>query len=330
MPNRHRRSLGNCVAIAGICLLFPASALAGWPADPRPSRDLQPVPKGHPVPHYKNVAADPVGDVFGVGAVQLDLGELSAEVVDDELLVTLGFFGSFSAPDSGQADALDGFIDLDLDQDGSTGDVPWTDFLRGDGGQTGMGNEAYVDLFSYDQDGKVEVVDDATESVLGLAQVTLTASAARIAIPLDLLGGDATVDVAAIVGTLAEPTDAAPNQGSVASSDSAAVFLQGDRFRVEVEWGDFEGQVGAGRLGERTPDSAVLYFFAPENWEMLVKVIDACDYNGHFWVFFAATTNVEFTLEVTDTASGLQKEYSNPLGNPADAVTDTTAFATCP
>jgi hypothetical protein len=58
-----------------------------------------------------------------------------------------------------------------------------------------------------------------------------------------------------------------------------------------------------------------------------------------YWVFFAATTNVEFTTRVTDTLTGFVKtygksgetiEYNNPLGQPANAVTDTTAFATCP
>ena len=249
-------------------------------------------------------------------------------MADDELIITLGFLGPFSAPGSGEADALEGFVDLDLDQDGSTGDVPWTDLLRGDGGQTGMGNEAYVDLLSYDEDGRVEVVDDETETVLGLAQVTLDATSARIAIPLDLLGDDTSVNAAAIVGTSAEATDAAPNQGSVASS--GGILLTDERFRVEVEWRDFEGQTGSGQLGERTPDSAVLYFFTPDNWEMLVKVIDGCGFNDHFWVFFSATTNVEFTLTVTDTANGSQVQYSNPLGHPANAVTDTTAFATCP
>ncbi len=64
---------------------------------------------------------------------------------------------------------------------------------------------------------------------------------------------------------------------------------------------------------------------------MLVKMVDACNspFNS-FWVFAAATTNVEYTLRVTDTETGVVKEYFNPLGNAAAALTDTEAFLTCP
>ena len=77
-------------------------------------------------------------------------------------------------------------------------------------------------------------------------------------------------------------------------------------------------------------DSGLFYFFNPDNWELLVKVLDGCGVNGHWWVFFAATTNVEFELRVTDTSTGEVVPYANPLGHRADAVTDTAAFATCP
>lgn len=81
-------------------------------------------------------------------------------------------------------------------------------------------------------------------------------------------------------------------------------------------------------LGVR--DSGLFWFFSASNWELLVKVLDGCSLNGHFWVFSAATTNVEYTLRVTDTRTGEVKVYLNPLGVAADAITDTGAFATCP
>jgi hypothetical protein len=65
---------------------------------------------------------------------------------------------------------------------------------------------------------------------------------------------------------------------------------------------------------------------------MLVKVLNACipALGNHYWVFFAATTNVQFTLTVTDTETGQMKMYSNPLNQAALPVQDTNAFATCP
>jgi hypothetical protein len=79
----------------------------------------------------------------------------------------------------------------------------------------------------------------------------------------------------------------------------------------------------------QSDDSGIFWFFDPENWEMLVKVLDGCALNGHYWIFAAATTNVEYTLRVTDALTGRSKSYFNPLGNAAAAITDAGAFATC-
>ena len=77
-------------------------------------------------------------------------------------------------------------------------------------------------------------------------------------------------------------------------------------------------------------DSGLAYFFSENNIEVLFKVLNGCAINDHYWVFFAATTNVEFTVTVTDTERDMKKTYVNPQGQPANAITDTQAFATCP
>ena len=84
------------------------------------------------------------------------------------------------------------------------------------------------------------------------------------------------------------------------------------------------------RVPGAAADSGLLWFFAADNWEMLVKVLDGCAFNGHYWVFSAATTNVGYTLTVTDTERGRLRRYPNSLGNAAPALTDVGAFATCP
>jgi hypothetical protein len=117
------------------------------------------------------------------------------------------------------------------------------------------------------------------------------------------------------------------------TGDDGTLCLQEGRFTVEVEWRDFDGNTGSGRLVSNAPpsnDSGLFWFFDPTNWELMVKVLDACTFADRFWVFAAATTNVEYTLTVTDTLSGEVRTYANPLGVNAAAVTDTTAFATCP
>ena len=73
-----------------------------------------------------------------------------------------------------------------------------------------------------------------------------------------------------------------------------------------------------------------MWFFDPSNWELLVKVLDGCALNGHRWVLFAGTTNVGYSVRVTDSQAGRFREYENPLGQAAPALTDVEAFETCP
>ncbi len=113
--------------------------------------------------------------------------------------------------------------------------------------------------------------------------------------------------------------------------DPTSLCLNDDRFRAEVDWRSFGTGPSGSALGfPRTDDTGLFFFFNPDNWEMLVKVLDGCSVNNHFWVFHAATTNVEYTLRVTDTQSGQSRDYGNTLGRPAPAIVDTQAFATCP
>ena len=122
----------------------------------------------------------------------------------------------------------------------------------------------------------------------------------------------------------------APGVAPECSTGPTAPCVQQDRFRVEVTWTDFEGTRGDGTsIPATAQDSALFWFFFPDNWEFLVKVIDGCGLNGHFWVFAAATTNVQYTLKITDTVTSTTKTYENPLGMAAPAITDDRAFATC-
>ncbi len=49
---------------------------------------------------------------------------------------------------------------------------------------------------------------------------------------------------------------------------------------------------------------------------------------GRFWLLAAATTDVEYTLRVTDTDTDVFRQYFNPLGTAAPVLVDT--LQTCP
>ena len=110
--------------------------------------------------------------------------------------------------------------------------------------------------------------------------------------------------------------------------------LQSDRFAVVVEWfvwHDHGTSTGwADTVPSQTDDSGLFWFFSPTNWELMAKVLDGCALNDRYWVFAAGVTNVEYTISVTDTETDTVRQYSNPWQNAPTAITDTTAFTTCP
>jgi len=78
------------------------------------------------------------------------------------------------------------------------------------------------------------------------------------------------------------------------------------------------------------PGSGLFYFNNPDDWQILVKVLDGCAINGHIWVGTAASTNLFYRLTVTDAMGSAQKIYFNYPGPIAPSVLDTSAFSSCP
>lgn len=114
--------------------------------------------------------------------------------------------------------------------------------------------------------------------------------------------------------------------------DANTLCLNGGRFQVQAQWTDFQGESGLASVasGAVSNSSGVLWFFSPDNWELLVKVLNGCGVNGNYWFFGAASTNVQYTIQAIDTQTGDVKTYTNPLGSPSPAITDTAAFPGCP
>ena len=104
-------------------------------------------------------------------------------------------------------------------------------------------------------------------------------------------------------------------------------FVVKARFRVGAQTNP---ESDATPVACSNPDSGLFWFFSPDNWELMVKTIDACGLNSRFWIFSAATTDQYYRMEVYDVRSGTSRIYFNYPGSPAPAVTDTNAFATCP
>ena len=87
---------------------------------------------------------------------------------------------------------------------------------------------------------------------------------------------------------------------------------------------------GPPRAAGLTSDSGYFWFFDPASVELVIKVLNGCAANQNYWVFGGGLTNVEVHTRVTDTQTGLSKEYSNAQGTPFAPIQDTAALSVCP
>lgn len=212
----------------------------------------------------------------------------------------------------------DGFVMVTVTRSGGTLGAVSVDVATG-GGDATAGQDytstamtlTFADGESGSMSFNVPILDDSDEE--GIESFGLALS--------NVTGG-------AVLGTPSSTTVRITDNEACQESDTQ-LCLNGGRFRTSISWRDGAGNAGSGTVVTSSDDSGLFWFFAAPNWEMMVKVLNGCRFTDHFWVFAAATTDVEYTLQVTDTLTGDTKEYFNPLGTSAAAITDTLAFATC-
>ena len=125
-----------------------------------------------------------------------------------------------------------------------------------------------------------------------------------------------------------EPPPPPPPPAGSCRADAETLCLRDSRFEVKMDWLSADGESGPGRVVDAgTNDSGLFQFFDPQNWEVLVKVLDGCAINQRTWVLGASTTDLGYRILVTDTVTGESRSYVNEPGRPAPAITDTEAFS---
>lgn len=107
----------------------------------------------------------------------------------------------------------------------------------------------------------------------------------------------------------------------------SSLRLNGNRFLVKMSWATEPGVSGRGQTHALTGDTGYASFFQESNVEVLLKVLDVCGLNGHFWVFAAGLTTVRTDITVGDTQTGAVKIYHNPSGQPFQPIQDVNALA---
>ncbi|HEX5758669.1 MAG TPA: hypothetical protein VF121_05705 [Thermoanaerobaculia bacterium] len=120
-------------------------------------------------------------------------------------------------------------------------------------------------------------------------------------------------------------------EGFAVQAASPALSFHGGAFSATAAWknGTSEGEGQAVQLAE---DSGAFWFFGPRNVEVTIKVLDGRSVNGHWWVFIANMSDVDFTILVTECPTNpllalpcRSKAYRNPPGKNRNFI-DTSAF----
>jgi len=96
------------------------------------------------------------------------------------------------------------------------------------------------------------------------------------------------------------------------------------RFTASATW-TANGKAGSGNLVYLSTDTRGLWFFSPDNLDVVFKVVDGRAINGKFWVFYGSLTAEAYSLTITDTVTGAQKTYTNAAGQ-SSSGSDTSAF----
>jgi len=152
---------------------------------------------------------------------------------------------------------------------------------------------------------------------------------------LETVGTSSDSNGISVAVTIAENTQTA--SGCTPGNQTLCISDQpGDhRFQITSSFSTTQGGGHSGNGGaiDLTPvsvtEGGLFWFFGAANPEMLIKVLNGCAVNNHFWVFYAAVTNVGFHVTVKDTKTGHTVTYSNPDLTAAAPIQDTSAL-TCP
>lgn len=163
-------------------------------------------------------ADDPTGDTFGDSATQWDITAFVVTRDSGGVDVAIDFSVDPVSASGGSRTATYGFMDLDTDQDSTTGGGSVVDAYRRDEGSTGLGVEYYVNI------GANVTVRAAGTTITATVTPTFSGKRLSFRVPRNLLGSDdGFLNAAVIVGTADEPTDLAPNAGHLGVGGTVAV-----------------------------------------------------------------------------------------------------------
>ena len=197
------------------------------------------------MPAQAGIIADPTGDTFNTGTIDLTGSEFGIGFPTST--ITLTFASAVVAPSAFAPNSLTGYIDIDSTPSAS-GTAPWGGPVTGGnnwinffvppnpgtpsipGPTVAMNDEYYIDLTSeLFHPGLVDVVSTATNLTVGVAPIIYAGTTVRIFLPSALIGNPVGLNYGVLVGDFLAPTDRAPNgaQGIAATPEPSTMVLAG-------------------------------------------------------------------------------------------------------
>lgn len=141
---------------------------------------------------------------------------------------------------------------------------------------------------------------------------------------------DSTLSLLSVIDGVADRLGALASASLPCDAGSDAFTLAGGRFRFDICWATAQAS-GHGKLAAEHAEGATVWFFAPTNPELFVKVKNACvSPYQRYWVFVTGLTNVAVAVTVTDLATGTTTTYDNRQTSPFVPILDTATFDVCP
>jgi hypothetical protein len=158
-------------------------------------------------------AADTLPNAAANGTRALDLLSVSGRYLPGWLILSLRFSAPVTAARRNAASSLYGVIDLDVDENASTGVPP---VVNSFGGIVSQGVDYEINFFSGDTSGAAGLV--TAQGLIGLIAATYDADSVVLRIPLSKLGNDdGNLTLSGVIGTADRPTDLIPNAGVLAA-----------------------------------------------------------------------------------------------------------------
>ena len=119
------------------------------------------------------------------------------------------------------------------------------------------------------------------------------------------------------------PADLSNDLWAFTPEEADTLSLVGGRFRISADYADYGGGRGRAKAVPLTSDTGYFWFFGASNVEAVVKMVSFCGGGSKDIAIYAGgLTDLDVTFHVTDTASGVGRDYRNPLGTPFGLIRD--------